>query len=368
LLAVLQPERIVHRDARSTQEVSRLSPQGVLFSQSARHAANLSDRFGEGSKILDMAIFETFSKRKKRIENAGKQDVYQYTDLPQPFRIQVLHIWRDALGGYYVPRGYSHGSPLASNIFWETIHKIISTEAGLPYLSKQDREMNERCWDYMLAAPTEDALNIIEVSFRVIDHTVRKQFAYLPNNCGVTQHPDDAINDLNHRFKEHSIGYQFESGILFKMDSQFLHAEVVKPALTLLSAEGFEGPSQEFMDAFDHFRHGQNKDAMDDALKCFESTMKAICTKRKWAYPSNATAKPLLDILINKGLIPANLESHFTGLRVALESGLPTISNKNSRHGQGPIPIELPEHFAAYALHLLAANVVFLIGAEKTLK
>jgi hypothetical protein len=43
------------------------------------------------SKILDMAIFETFSKRKRRIENAGKQDVYQYTDLPQPFRIQIFH-------------------------------------------------------------------------------------------------------------------------------------------------------------------------------------------------------------------------------------------------------------------------------------
>jgi hypothetical protein len=151
------------------------------------------------------------------------------------------------------------------------------------------------------------------------------------------------------------------------MDSQFLHAEVVKPALTLLNAKGFEGPAQEFVDAFDHFRHGQNKDAMDDALKCFESTMKAICTKRNWAYDkTKATAKPLLNILIKNGLIPPMLESHFSTLRTAMESGLPAVSNKSSRHGQGPVPIELPEHFAAHALHLLAANVVFLIEAEKT--
>jgi hypothetical protein len=196
---------------------------------------------------------------------------------------------------------------------------------------------------------------------------VREHFGYLPN-CGVIQHPDDAIKELNHRFKEHGIGYQFGNGILFRVDSQLLHAEAVKPALTLLNAKGFEGPAQEFMEAFDHFRHGRNKEASDAALKCFESTMKAICTKRKWTYDSKATAKPLLDILINNGLIPPMLESHFTGLRVAMESGLPTVSNKSSRHGQGPVPVELPEHFAAYALHLLAANVVFLIEAEKALK
>jgi hypothetical protein len=149
------------------------------------------------------------------------------------------------------------------------------------------------------------------------------------------------------------------------MDSQFLHAEVVKPALTLLNTKGFEGPAQEFMDAFDHFRHGRNKEASDAALKSFESTMKAICAKRNWPYDSKATAKPLLDILINKALIPATLESHFTGLRASMESGLPTIRNTSSGHG--PIPRELPEHIAAHALHLLAANIVFLIEAEKAL-
>lgn len=314
-----------------------------------------------------MGVYETFSKRKKRLESAGQQDVCQYEDLPQPFRVQVFHIWRDALGGYYVPRNYSPGSALASNKFWETIHNIVSREAGLPYLGSPDREINERCGDYMLKAQTGDALNIIEVSFRVMDIKVRESFAYLPN-CGVIQHPDDAITELNHRFKEHGIGYQYGNGILFRVDSQLLHAEAIKPAITLLNVKGFEGPAQEFMDAFDHFRHGRNKEASDAALKSFESTMKAICSKRKWAYDSKATAKLLLETLIKNGLIPPALESHFTGLRTSMESGLPTIRNTSSGHGQGPIPRELPEHMAAHALHLLAANIVFLIEAERALK
>jgi hypothetical protein len=307
-----------------------------------------------GGKILDMAIFETFTKRKRRRENAGKQDVYQYDDLPRTFRIQVWHIWQGAIG--------------TDEAFWAIIHNIIAREAGLFGLGDPDNRMMGRCVEYMLTAQTADALNIIELSFLLIDRTIREKLNSGWALSGVIQHPDEAIVELNQRFKEHGIGYQYEDGILFSIDSQFLHAEAVRPALTLLNVKGFEGPAQEFEDAFKHFRHGQNKDTMDDALKCFESTMKAICTKRKWAYPSNATAKPLLDILINKGLIPATLESHFTGLRAALESGLPTISNKNSRHGQGPIPIEVPKHFAAYALHLLASNVVFLIEAEKALK
>jgi hypothetical protein len=236
-------------------------------------------------------------------------------------------------------------------------------------LGNENQELDGRCLTYLLNAPTEDALNIIELSFQVIDVVVRRAIlSGLPTNCGVTQQPDNAIDELNHRFKEHGIGYQYAAGILFRMDSQFLHAEVVKPALSLLSAKGFEGPSEEFLQAFDHFRHGRNKEAVDAALKSFESTMKAICAKRKWTHDTGAAAKQLLEVLVSKGLIPPMLESHFTNLRAAMESGLPTIRNKRSGHGQGPSPVELPEHFVAYALHLLASNIVFLAEADKALK
>ncbi len=104
---------------------------------------------------------------------------------------------------------------------------------------------------------------------------------------------------------------------------------------------------------------------MAEALKAFESTMKAICSARKWAYPPNATAIPLIGLLLSKGLIPPDLEAHFGALRSAMESGLPTISNRTSRHGQGPEPRPIPPHFVAYALHLAASNILFLVEAHK---
>jgi hypothetical protein len=50
----------------------------------------------------------------------------------------------------------------------------------------------------------------------------------------------------------------------------------VKPALSLLHDAGFDGPADEFMKGFEHYRHGRNKEAVAEALKAFESTMKAI--------------------------------------------------------------------------------------------
>src|ERR1700674_52718 len=204
-----------------------------------------------------MATFETFSKRKKRLERAGQQDVYQYDDLPQPFRTQVIHIWRSALGRFYVPRGYSTAYPSDANPFWNYIHNTIAREAGLAYLGSADKEVDSRCIEHLITSQTDDALDIIELSFLVIDKMVRKNYGYMPESSGITQHPDDAINELNHRFKEHGVGFQYVEGILVRLDSQFAHAEIVKPALSLLNAAGFDGPADEFIRAFDHYRHGR---------------------------------------------------------------------------------------------------------------
>jgi hypothetical protein len=317
-----------------------------------------------------MGILETFSKRQKRLQKAGQQDIYQYDTIPAPFRMQVLHIWKTAFGKFYLPGEFSFGvrsSP--ANKFWIFLHDSLARELGVGVLAGDPfDEPKVRCQKFLFEADTSGVLDIIEFSFRIIDRGVRDMDNYATSEAEITQDPDSAIEELNHRFREHGIGYQYADGILVRLDSQFAHAEIVTPALSLLNASGFDGPADEFIRAFDHYRHDRNKEAVAEALKSFESTMKAICTARKWGYPANATAVPLIKVILEKGLIPQDLESHFSGLRSAMESGLPTISNKTSRHGQGTTPTTIPPHFAAYALHLLASNIVFLVEAHKALK
>jgi len=315
-----------------------------------------------------MPVYDIFSKRSKNQEAQGQPEIYKYDELPQEFRIQVLHIWDDAIGCYFVPVVYSGHSPSPANKVWEFIHDALAREHGMFCLGNREHDPKVQCKEFLLTAKPQRTLDIIEFSFRAIDRIVRDMSTYLRSPAEITQNPDDAIDELNHRFREHRIGYQYVSGKLVRVDSQLIHSEVVKAALKLLNMEGFQGPEEEFQRAFEHHRKDDHKEAVSEALKAFESTMKAICTIRKWPYPPNATAKPLLDILFKNGLIPTELESHFSGLRSAIESGLPTISNKMTRHGQGPQPTTIPPHLAALALHLTAANIVFLVEAHKACK
>ncbi len=289
-----------------------------------------------------MAFIETYSKRQRRLEGAGKQDVYQYDELPPAFRVQVIHIWNDAIGVYYDTHGYSSGRTSPANRFWSLIHSAMARELGVFTLTGKSGDPDEQSRKYLMIADTASALDIIELSFRVIDKGVRDLDRYEIEDAKIKQDPDDAIEELNVRFKEHGIGYQYFDGVLVRLDSQFAHAELVKPALALLNGAGFEGPADEFMRAFEHYRQGRKKEAVAEALKAFESTMKSICATRKWSHPPNATAIPLIDTLFKRGLIPSELASHFSGLRTAMESGLPTVSNKTSRHGQGVAPIQIP--------------------------
>lgn len=313
-----------------------------------------------------MSVFETYSKRKRRLEHAGQQDPYQYDLFPTAFRNQVVHIWRSAIGRYFRDETYGFAQPSPANDFWELIEDTLSREHGNFALGVRGPDPASRSILYLSTADTAGVLDILELSFRVIDRIVREKFPFGNPQARITQTANDAIEELNHRFLEHRIGYQYSNGEIIRVDSQFIHSEAVKPALTLLAESGFDGPTDEFMKAFDHYRSGRNKEAVADALKAFESTMKAICDARNWPRPANATAKPLLDLLFNNGLIPVELAGHFGALRSAMESGLPTIANRTSRHGQGAAPIAVPPHFAAYALHLAASNIVFLVQAHKS--
>jgi hypothetical protein len=58
-----------------------------------------------------MTIHETYSKRLKRRERAaGQPEVYQYDNLPEPLRVQVVYILQDLFGHHP-----SHGSSFTTH-------------------------------------------------------------------------------------------------------------------------------------------------------------------------------------------------------------------------------------------------------------
>lgn len=305
-----------------------------------------------GHKEKNMPVVDIYSKRQKRL--CGEvPDIYQYEAIPCKLRVQIIHIWRDAFGvGSTNFRAYSH------------IYNVLCREYGVLAIGRDEDSYEDCVCNHLLETQkVEEALDVIEVSFRYIDTSVRSH----PQAFDSTIEVDDAIVELNQRFHEHRVGYQYESGQIIRVDSQYLHAEAVKPALTMLSDQMFEGANAEFLSAHEHYRAKKYKECLNDCLKAFESCLKAICDKQGWAYGGKDTADRLVAIVFKNKLIPDFMQSHFSELRKTLKAGVPTIRNELGGHGQGSQEVHVPGYIAAYALHLTASNILLLAKAEEEL-
>ena len=307
-----------------------------------------------------MRITELFSRRQKRARGEFP-DVYQYETIPKELRVQIVHIMMD-VGGRPGETGNS-----TAGLLYQT-HAALTREYGLFHLLENERENGEVAGtiNFFLSTPnTERALDVIETFFRLAEReATRRSSDDLMGGCMLVS---AAIRELNARFREHGVGYSYEARKIVKVESQLLHAEVVRPALALLHDPDYRNAETEFLSAHEHYRHGRYPESINDSLKAFESVMKIICSKRRWAYQQTDTANRLIETCLQNGLVPAALLSQFTSLRAALESGVPTVRNRFSGHGGGTQAIDIPESLASYVLHLTGTNILFLVNAEKEL-
>ena len=307
-----------------------------------------------------MPIVELFSKRQKELRGEVPE-VYQYEEIPHKLRVQVVHIWEDTLGKPFFNDFGDLRYPDGTYQNYEFIHKVLCREYGIFTLDEKAATDYDRIEDFFLKTEeAEKAIDVIELSFQFIDPIV-----YGFDTLNST--PGEAIHDLNQRFRQHGVGYQYESGKIIRVDSQFLHAEVVKPALTMLSDQMFEGANAEFLSAHEHYRAKKYKECLNDCLKAFESCLKAICDKRGWAYGGKDTANRLVETVFKNKLIPDFMQSHFWALRKTLKAGVPTTRNELAGHGQGSQEVHVLGHIASYALHLTASNILLLAQAEENL-
>ena len=311
--------------------------------------------------------YEVFSKRQQR-KQGENPDTYQYETIPDELRVQIFYIW----GKMWETPVYNNFDELQVSLptynAYTSIETTLREEYGVLYLDGGDVPNEDGYGFYWVVRnfllKTEDTnkvIDIIEVSFRYIDQVIR----YISSD-GIS--PDDAITQLNQRFRQHSVGYQYESGQIVKVDSQYIHSEVVKPALMFLSDPIYEGANEEFLNAHEHYRNDRYKECLNDCLKAFESCLKIICQKRGWSYGEKDTATPLIEIVFDHDFIDPHMKSHFTALGSTLKSGVPTVRNRLSGHGQGPKEIVVPEYIASYILHLTASNVLLLAKADEDMK
>jgi hypothetical protein len=282
-----------------------------------------------------MGIYDLFSKRKKR-ERGEVPDVFISGPIPHPFRVQVVHIWEDTIGSMDSSE-YNN-----SERSYEVIRKQLCKEYGKFSLIKSNLPIASDLLNWFLQTTSDDeVLDAIELSFLFI---VNNCDSYYMREYSTSMKSKDAVNELNARFLEHGLGYQFEDHQIIPFSSKFVHEEVVKSALLLVSNEEFTTVDEEFRTGYEHYRH--------------RSMMKIICTKHNWAFSPKDSAAKLIQVLIDNRLIPPELKA-------SLESGLLPIRNQLGGHGAGAKPREVTKELTAFALHLAASNIVLLADADR---
>ena len=309
-----------------------------------------------------MPVNDVFSKRDLRARGE-LPDVYQYDKAPEPLRCQIIHVIRDIVGN---PAAFN--SPTMG--IYAKVHKSLCREYGVFRLTKKceqrDCTLIEEVYDFIMTEPlAERVLDAVELLLKGV-RAISGRSGRI-HDAEPVMTVDRAVEELNARFREHGFGFQVENGVVVRVDSQVIHQSAVRPALHLLGEARYSGANEEFLRAHEHYRHGRHPEAVVDSLKSLESVLKVICDKRGWAFGKGDAAKALLDNVFRNSLIPSHLESHFSSLRASLENGVPTIRNKHGGHGQGAVPVPVPQHLVEYQLHLAASAIVFLVESEKAM-
>lgn len=76
-------------------------------------------------------------------------------------------------------------------------------------------------------------------------------------------------------------------------------------------------------------------------------------------------ANQLVNKLIENEIIPQELTSYYTNFEQILKTGLPTLRNNISAHGQGVTINEVSCSMAKYAINLCGANYIFIIESSE---
>lgn len=303
---------------------------------------------------------DTFEKR-----NRPASDVYTYKDPSSRLRQQVVYAVTDVFGPCIPPRVGQRGS--WGYRFWEEAHERAVRELGRVSLSRASRttRYDDDFILFLKADPgTVHWLTVVEILARMVDLEMRLEWQ--PQRAQRLD-PDEFVETLNTRFREHAFGYAYESGRILKVSSDYLHQEAVRPAIELLGAAGFEGALDEFLRAHQRYREGAFEAAVQEALKSNESVIKSILEARGWTHDPKAPFRKLLQTLYDKGFFGGEMLDYYQGgLDKVLSAGLPTLRNQpGAAHGSGVGRRVVPEHVCTLALHHAAANAVFLIRRHR---
>ena len=298
--------------------------------------------------------------------------VYTYDVAPRQLRYQIGMALKEGIGEYRIVDRFGLGddSPDDEVAFdcWREIDRACRKEIEAYYEFSRGQE--DFAGSVVAAldgiADTDDLLSVVEISCKVMETLIDKQ--HIRADRTESDAAENALAEINRRFEQHAVGYQYRNGWIIRKDSEFVHAEAIEPALTLLATPEFAKANAEFMTAHRQYRAGEFKDAVNAANRTFETMLKLIADFEKWPYPKGARAPELVTVVSKGGLFTHDFDKGLETYVAMLKTGLPGVRNEAGGHGEGLAAKQVTAGIARYAINLTATNIVFLRDAYAAFK
>jgi len=155
--------------------------------------------------------------------------------------------------------------------------------------------------------------------------------------------------------------------IIIRIDSKYLHNEVIKKTLTLLYGNSFKAALNEFENALEKYTKKEYPEAITYANSAFESVMKMIVGKDNLDAGQLIAEVKKLEIRGTK-FLPSHYENFGIEIKKLLNCLPITRNEKGIPHGKGSKIESVDKSFAEFALHLSGSFIVFLIERYEELK
>lgn len=187
-------------------------------------------------------------------------------------------------------------------------------------------------------------------SFRALD-VIERVYEFLGTQDG--QAYRKKINEI---LESHRCPWRLQDGQFFKLDSDFIGAELAVGAHEALVSNNFEGAAEEYAKARQELSTGNVKDAIADACKSVESVLKVLTGEK------HINSDKLLQKFMEMGFLNDLPEEVRGGVVRQVLTAVPFLRNKLGGHGQGAFVINVPVVYGELAVQLAAAVHNFLIA------
>lgn len=161
---------------------------------------------------------------------------------------------------------------------------------------------------------------------------------------------------LNQIFELHDCPWRMADGEFFKLDADFVGAQLAVTAHESLAANQFAGASHEYAKARLYLASGDVREAIFFAGHSFESVMSVLSGVQ------HANGDRLIKELGNQGFFDDLPEAARAGFMDQVLRALPFLRNKLGGHGQGKDVVAIPPVYGDLAIQIAAAFQNFLIA------